>query len=348
MRRRSTGPRPDAFALAMGAAAAFAPASLTGIATVDVIERVLFAGGVAYVGAHGRRWSWLVSGAVVASVARGPSLAIAVASLAVLVLAMAPKRRVRAAGALGIGGLANALLWLPPGTSSLAIGIGLLGLIAPLATGLPYLRTPKRRVARAALWGVAGVMGLSTVLLAAAMALAYGDVREGSDQARIALEAARDGDGDRASIALGQGADAFTAADARLRGPLAAPARVVPGLAQQLRAVEVTVDQGLRIARSADALVATADYDGLQYDGQLDLDQVQELEGPGGGGRTHPRARPPPTSRTSKARGSCRRCATASRCSTSRSPTLPTKRSSPPPCSRWFPACSGATAPVAT
>jgi hypothetical protein len=44
--------------------------------------------------------------------------------------------------------------------------------------------------------------------------------------------------------------------------------------------VRVTVDEGRRVSALADDLVATADYDSLQYRGRLDLTQVSDLAGP--------------------------------------------------------------------
>lgn len=279
-RRRSRDPRPDLVAVAAGLAAVAAPASLTGLPVVDAIERALFAAGVAYLGAHARRLTWLIAGAAVTAVARGPALLFALASLAVITAAMVPERRRRVMGAAAMGGLANALLWLPEGTPLPWVVVGLLGLVPAVATGLPFVRSPRRTVARVALWGIGGVALLATVLAGAAMGLAYAQVQDGASDAQRALDAARDGDADVAAVALGRSGTAFDSAAGRLDGPLTVPARIVPGLAQQVDAVRVTVDQGRQITESAGSLVTTADYGNLQYDGQLDLEQVRELTPP--------------------------------------------------------------------
>jgi hypothetical protein len=279
-RRRSGDPRPDLVAAVAGLAAVLAPASLTGMPVVDAIERAIFAAGVAYLGGHARRLTWLIAGAAVTVIARGPALLIALASLAVVTAAMVPERRRRILGAAAMGGLANALLWLPEGTPMPWILFGLAGLVPAIATGLPFVRSPRRTVARAALWGIGGLALLATVLAGAAMLLAYGQVRDGASDAQRALDAARDGDADVATVALNRSGSSFEGASDRLAGPLTAPARLVPGLAQQVDAVRVTVEQGRQITESADALITTADYGNLQYDGQLDLEQVRALTPP--------------------------------------------------------------------
>lgn len=267
-------------AVAAGVAAIAAPASLTGLPVIDAVERALFAATIAYLGAHARRLTWLIAGAAVTVVARGPALLFALASLAVIVAAMVPERRRRVLGAAALGGLANALLWLPEGTPLPWIAIGLLGLVPAIATGLPFVRSPRRSVARVALWGVGGVAVLATALAGVAMVLSYAQVRDGAADAQRALDAARDGDADSAAVALDRSTSGFDAAADRMDGPLTAPARIVPGLAQQIDAVRVTIDQGRKITESAGSLVTTADYGNLQYDGQLDLEQVRELTPP--------------------------------------------------------------------
>lgn len=267
-------------AVAAGLAAVAAPASLTGLPVVDAVERALFAAGVAYLGAHARRVTWLIAGAAVTAVARGPALLFAMASLATIVAAMVPERRRRVLGAAAMGGLANALLWMPESTPLPWILIGLLGLVPAIATGLPFVRTHRRAVAQTALWGVGGVAVLATVLAGVAMVLAYAQVRDGAADAQRALDAARDGDAEAAAVALDRSGTAFESASGRLDGPLTAPARIVPGLAQQVEAVRTTVDQGRQITESAGSLVTTADYGSLQYEGQLDLEQVRALEPP--------------------------------------------------------------------
>ena len=149
-----------------------------------------------------------------------------------------------------------------------------------VANGYPHLRRRKRRIARNLLIGVSVVLVLAGLGAAAAVALAYQDVRTGSSAAQAALNGARNGDADAARVNLSTASSSFSSASARVNSHLTTPALLVPGLAQQLEAVRTTVDQGLRISDAGDDLVATADYDRLQYEGRLDLAQVEALAAP--------------------------------------------------------------------
>ncbi|MEZ5138133.1 MAG: DUF4012 domain-containing protein [Acidimicrobiales bacterium] len=149
-----------------------------------------------------------------------------------------------------------------------------------VASGLPSLRRRRRRTIRIGLAALAAAVVVACALAGVAILQASTAVRSGSDAAADALDAARDGDAPAAEDALLRGADDFDRASSHLDGLLAAPARLVPGVAQQLEAVRTTVAQGTAIAEAADDLVATADYDQLQYQGRLDLDQVEALVEP--------------------------------------------------------------------
>ncbi|MCB0972085.1 MAG: DUF4012 domain-containing protein [Acidimicrobiales bacterium] len=278
--RSRTGLLTDAIAVAAGLAAALAPAELTGHASIDAVERAVVVTVVTFVGAHGRRWSWLAAGALVAVPARGTSAVLALVGLAVLVAGLWPKRRSRPIGAVGIGLLMNAAMWLPP--SSLPWGLvgSVIGAALLMGSGLRYVRSARRRAVHLGLAALAAVVVIGTVALGAAFALAFGDVRTGGDAARRALNAARDGDADATGMALLEATEAFDRAEGTVTGPLSVPARLVPGLAQQLEAVTVTVTQGADITATADDLASTADYDELHYEGRLDLAQVQALAEP--------------------------------------------------------------------
>lgn len=279
-RRRSNGMRPDSFALLAAIAAAFAPASLTGSPVIDLVWRVVLAGYVTYVGSHGRRGPWVIAAFLICLGARDLSLLIAVIGLAVVVGASVPKRRNRAVGGIGIGVLVNAVLWYPPESTPFGPLLAAAAMVVLVASGLRFVRSGRRQAAKIALGVAAGLVVLAAIGAGVAVILAYGDVSSGSSAAKDALEAARSGDAERAGTQLAEAQQAFQRAQDRVGGPLATPARAVPGLAQQLDAVKVTVDQGEHITATADEIVATADYDKLQYRGRLDLTQVDALTDP--------------------------------------------------------------------
>ena len=279
-RRRSDRLQTEIFSALAAIAAIFAPASLTGASVLDAIERALIAGFVTYIGAHGRRWAWLAAAVAVVVPARGASLALALAALAVLAACGIPRRRPRAWGAVGLGLLVNAVLWYPSEVAPWGTLVGTAAMALVVASGFPHLRSSRRRAAASILIGATALVVLAGIGALVAVGLSYREVQAGGSSARQALNSARDGDADAATTSLDAAQVSFDAAASRLSGPLAAPAALVPGLAQQVGAVQTTVDQGRTITAVADDLVATADYDRLQYDRRLDLTQVEALAAP--------------------------------------------------------------------
>lgn len=276
-----SGPiRPEWISGLAALAALAAPASLTGLSTVDAIERALIAAFVSYVGSHGRRWAWLFATVVVVVPSAGASQAIALAALLVAAGSAIPKRRPRALGALGLGLMVNAVFWYPSSAAPWGTVAAAAAMVFVVANGYPHLRRRKRRAARNVLIAVSVFALIAGIGAAVAVALAFGDVRSGSSAAQEALDGARDGDAESARVDLASASSSFSSASSRVNSHLTTPALLVPGLAQQVEAVRTTVDQGLSISETADDLVATADYDKLQYDGRLDLQQVQDLAGP--------------------------------------------------------------------
>lgn len=272
-RRSYTGPIAALAALA----ALFAPATLTGVGPVDAVQRGLLAGLVTFVGAHGRRRTWLLAGGLCALPASGWSMALVLVGLAVAVASTQRQHRPRRFGAVAVGCFVNAILWYPSHDLPWGAIVGVVACTMLVISGAPSLRRHQRASVRIGLVTVGAVAVVACGLAAVAVLQATSAVRSGSDAAADALAAARDGDASAAEEALQRGADDFDRASSHLDGLLTAPARLVPGVAQQLAAVRTTVEQGSAIAAAADDLVATADYDQLQYEGRLDLDQVSAL-----------------------------------------------------------------------
>ncbi|WP_421119124.1 DUF4012 domain-containing protein [Aquihabitans daechungensis] len=183
-------------------------------------------------------------------------------------------------GRAGLGIMVNAVFWYPPSAApwGAALAIGAMALV--VVAGYPHMRSSRRRAAAGILIGAAALVLLAGIAAVVAVGLSYRQVRSGAENAQSALDSARNGDAAAAGASLDAARSSFEAASDRLSGPLAIPAEFVPGLAQQVTAVRTTVDQGRTITAAADDLVATADYDRLQYDRRLDLQQVQDLAGP--------------------------------------------------------------------
>jgi hypothetical protein len=273
--------RVQVIALTAALLAAAAPVSLTGSTLVDAAERAALTALVVFVAAHGHRWSWIVAGIAITAPASGWSLLIAAAGLALAGAATLPRRRPKELGAGAVGLLVLAILWYPPSTPTLFgyVGAGV-GLVLLVSSGMPQVHGRHRPVAIGAIVASVLVALLGVGLSGYSALSAAPGVEDGTRAAKQALAAARRGDAEAAGEALDAARSHFEAADSHLNGPASRPGDLVPGLAQQMRAVRVAVREGLDITRAADDLVASADYDDLRYQGRLDLPQVLALQDP--------------------------------------------------------------------
>src|SRR3954447_16160181 len=178
---------------AAAVAAAFAPASLTGSSPVDVVERALLAGACTYVGAYGRRWAWVVAGALFVAPARGPALVIGLIGLCAIVLAAGAGRRSKSTGAIGLAVLVNVPFWYPADVHPVAPLLALAGYLLLLESGRRMMRHGPRRILVGTLAGVVAFVLLAGAASLLSFGLARTSVTRGSDQAQIALDAARSG-----------------------------------------------------------------------------------------------------------------------------------------------------------
>ncbi|MCU1499559.1 MAG: arsenical pump rane protein [Acidimicrobiales bacterium] len=260
------------------AAAAFAPFSPTGNTVVDVIERMVVVAAVAFAGAHGHRRQMFLAAALSALPARGVSLVLVLVALLASVAGTRTTRRSKALGAVTAGALANAVLWYPPmDPAAVAPVVGLVVYVVLFTAGVVHLRSGPKRALMAAAGTCIAVVAFSLAATGWVALTSRGDVEAGTSAARAALAAVRRGDSAGARAELALALEHLDRADERLNGPLVAPAGAVPGLAQQVHAVQLAVDEGLAVSRAADDLVAT-DYDSLRYNGRIDLDRVTVLQ----------------------------------------------------------------------
>lgn len=273
-------------ALCIAAAAAVVAATAgcqpTGTPIVDPLLTGGYAAVVTMLAARARRWPGMVPVVVALLAARGWALAFAVAAGVTSMVGATRPRRLRSWGA-ATGALAiQALLRLPDlgfhGASALVAG---LAVVPVLVSGYQSLRPPERRqLGRAVAWGLGGVVIVSGVF-AFALVTARTDLENGVDESRRALDATREGRTDDARAGFVRAGDSFDRADSFLNGWWTAPARVVPVLAQHVRAVGTASAQGLQLSRTAEETVERANYQELRYqDGQLDLDRIRSIQAP--------------------------------------------------------------------
>ena len=265
-------------AIAAATAAVFAPATLTGSSVVDAVERALLAAAVTFIGAHAHRWTWFVAGIILVVPASGVALALVLAGLVVAVATTRTRRRPKDLGSVAAALFVNGALWFGPHRIEwLALACALAACLLLVVDGYGSMRRRHRRMVRIPLFGTVALIVLATGIAAVTGLLASNDLVDGTKSARTALASVQDGDADVARDQLERARTHLDRAGGKIR--LAnLPARLVPGLAQQMDAVDVAVSEGRHIAAAADDLLASADYDQLRYKGRLDLSQVDVLQ----------------------------------------------------------------------
>ncbi len=266
-----------AVAAVAAVAATQAPATLTGNARIDMVERAGLAFLTTYVGAHGHRQTWLLASAIAAVAARGLSLGLVLVALAITLLDSRDGHRSRRLGAGVAGALSLAVLWFPAdGSPVLVHAVGVVVLAMLWWSGAAELRSRSRQLIGTG-FVVVVLIALGAMALAGYAALAArGEVEAGTGAARQALASIERGDAKAADQHLARAQRHLSRARRTLGAPIV-PGRLIPGVAQQIDAVDVAVDQGLAVAGAAREIV-TIDYDSLRYDGRIDIERLRSLQ----------------------------------------------------------------------
>lgn len=253
----------------------------TGLQAADVLLSAAFAGIVTLAASRSRRWTWLVVSAGAFTLA-GPGWEWKLCALVALVGAVATMVldiRDRVLGSVVVGLAVQALLHLPEvavhGGSALATGV----LVLPvLVSGYRQARSKERSWARWAMLVTAVFVVVAGLAYGAAALLARDKLETGIDQATAGLEAARAGDDAEAERLLTAGEASFASADTLLNGPLAWPARALPGVGHTAAATATMASSGHSLLTAAGDAATTLDYDALRVvDGRIDLDEIARL-----------------------------------------------------------------------
>lgn len=265
-------------------ALAFADTAPTGWTGFDLVLRAGFGALVALAAARAGTvaTTWLaVVAVVVAFIAEAPAGAItgvsagAFFALAAAGDARAPARAVAAAAVLGP--LAYTDWQLATGASAAGVAVAALPV---LVVGLARTSSPTRgRIVAVAALGVV-VLAIGTVAAGVAALDAKDDIDAAVDLATAGIDQLGDDD-DAARQSLRSAAARFDAAEDSLRAPWARPALLVPGVAQQSRAVSTMASAGAELARTAADASDEADIDSIRpRDGKVDLDALMALQEP--------------------------------------------------------------------
>lgn len=274
-----------ALTLLAGAAASVAPPSPTAHDVGDALWKALFAVALVQATSRSRRWTWVYLAGCVTALA--PSVEVGVFSLAALALAfwsaVADQRR-RVYGAL-IGALCSPVLLrldLGPGDGTGAETLLVLLLVTPvLVSG--WRVAPERvrgRVRRSGVLVVTGIVAVFGGFLLAGY-LASTSVSSAITFAEEGLDAARDGDAERAALHLRRAERAFGEAHGRLDAWWARPVRLVPVVAQNAQALTYATEAGSTLTGAAARTAEDVDLDALSRQaGAIDLELLATFSTP--------------------------------------------------------------------
>jgi hypothetical protein len=266
--------------------ALFAGASPTGWSPSDLAWSAAFAALVTVAVSRVPPLVWLLVAVATAAVgyddATVVSLAALAAAVALLVMVLPHRIPTALAGAAAGAMLVNALLRLPDvgrdGTTALVVSL----LVVPVLW-LAWRDAPPEARAHLRVWATrAGLaLGAVTAVCVVIVGALTPTVNDGIDAARSAADRARAGDIDGARAGLDTAAARMGTASGWLRSPLVLPARVVPVLGQQVRAMSTATTDARRLADASREAIAVVDDGGLEViDGALDLTAVRATVDP--------------------------------------------------------------------
>ncbi len=256
--------------------------SPTGQPGVDAVWRAILVALGAVSGARARRWT-LFGVALAASVfAEGVGLIAGLGALAAISTVLAVDRRNWVVGAVAGAGATIAMMSLRP--------VGPVWLTALLGTTL-YLvlavsawgrlgREARRRVGMVA----AGIVVVAVVGMLAAGIVTLGvrsELERAVDSTRRGAAAAREAETGNATVLLGEASGSFSDVADQLDSPLLGPARIIPGVAQNLNALRTGAQLGRDLNDSAAFAATSIDYEGLRQEGGgVDLASLTAIEVP--------------------------------------------------------------------
>jgi len=272
-----------AIAVLSGVAASFSPASPTGTFVTDAIVLFVAVGAVTWASTSAPWWAIAGYGAAVAAIAFDPIVAVVGVFAFLGGLHIGTMRRddseMRAiAGALAV----NASLWSQlDGFFALSAIIGITLGVAVAVVG--WMRRPSStRTAAARVVAGVGIGAVIAVIgLVLALVDARSDVTAAGASARRGVTQLDSGDYTTAATTFRRSASEFDGGSSSLGGFLAMPARLIPGVAQNLRAARELSD--VAATATADAAVALGQVDpsaiALQGGG-FDIDAIRAVEEP--------------------------------------------------------------------
>ncbi len=282
-RNRVHEPRAIAVAAVAGVAAIVADASPTGSTITDALVLFATVGAVTWASASAAWWAVALAAGVGAAVALQPIVALVGALAFAVGLYVGLRRENSSEVRAVIGGVAtNVLLY-----SELDVAFGVsavVGVATAVALGVSgRWRRPsrRRRVAMRVLVGVGGVVVLALIGVGLSAASVRSELSNGAANARAGIDLLSTGDYLGAADRFDDAAQGFARGDDRLNGPIALPARLVPGVAQNVGAVATLSSSGADALAEAAAALRAVDPAALAItDSRIDVAAVRDVEAP--------------------------------------------------------------------
>lgn len=272
-----------AIAAVAGMIAALAGARPTGAVLIDVPLVAVGVAAVVWASASAPWWAPTLAAGVSATIAFDPVLAISGGLAFGLGLYVGVRRRDHS----GLRALVAAVAMNVLIRSELEGFLGLSALIGCslglmiLVLGVRRRPSATRRYASVAAMSVGGVAVVALLGLAVSAVSARADLSNGAQHARQAISVLDTGDYEEAARLFESSSGAFARGDARLGGALALPSRLIPGVAQNVRAgAGLSAAAASGTAEAADALRAIDPESLTVVGGRIDIAAVAAVEEP--------------------------------------------------------------------
>ncbi len=284
MKRRRVDDR-AAIPLAVGAGivAATSGASPTGSTWSDTVVIVTSVALVTWAGASTPWWAAAALAGLAAAISLDPILtAIGLVAFAVGLWIGVQRRDVPLARAAVVGVGLNVLIRSDlDGFLGLSTIIGVAAGVGVIAVGL---RRRRSRVQHRVWWAIAAVAAFGVLAVAGsavAAVVSRDDLTSGNRQARAALESVNDGDYAGAAAGFDEAAASFDGADSALAAPWALPARLIPGVAQNLDAAHGLASAAADASADLSDALSVVDPEQLRViNGRFDIDAVRLIQEP--------------------------------------------------------------------
>lgn len=261
--------------------AALVGAAPTGGERIDLVERVGAAVVMTLAGSRARRGSLIVGGVAVGVAGNLVGIvagAVALLSASALVTTERRSRVVGAVsgGAVFLGSLHLDVDWFPYASTS----VGVLACGVVLRSG--YRNTPRspRRVIRRVLAGIVLLVLLSAAVAGVSALHVRSELIAAADATERALDAVRSGETAESASTFASAEREFTHARSHLNAPWMLPARLIPVMSQNVRAVDEIATIGGALTATAGRNAPDIDYDRLLVDGGVDLELLETFRAP--------------------------------------------------------------------